>query len=214
MKKELGKIEKPSVEEFEEGRRLYCLPLLYTGENAPDDYTEKFNQYWKEAEEHLVKLEKAGQIDKIYHESIFLAGDEGLKAVKSVNEESYQIIRERCENGAELESLEDKELFYEMMDWARCLSVVIASEKVFNKVSEFYQESQEKRNQAVVEQIDKTLQEGQTGLLIMNEADRKRIQFPSDIHIFTIHPPALEELYQWQKEQRRNIEQQMKEQTE
>jgi len=207
MSTELGKIQKPSIEDFKESRRLYCLPLLYKGRNAPDDFLEKFDQYWQQAEEHLVKLEKVGKIDKIYHESIFLSDEEGLEAIKQINDNSYKIIKKIYEKGAKLEGLENRDRFYEMMDWARCLSVIIASEKVFNKVSKFYQEAQKERDKFVAKQIDKTLKKNETGLLLMNETDRRRIQFPSDIQIFQIHPPALEEIYQWQRQQNRNRQQ-------
>lgn len=209
MAKKLGKIEKPSVEDFKEGRKLYYLPLLYIGDNAPSEYAEKYNHYWQEAEKHLAKLEKAGQINKIYHESIFLPGEDGLKAIKKTNKKSYQIVKKRCEMQAELEGLEDKELFYEMTDWQRCL-LVVASQKVVRKVSKFYREAQKKRAQAVAEKIDNTLEEDQVGLLLMKEEERKQIEFSSDIHVFLIHPPALEEIYQWQKEQRKNRDQELK----
>ena len=42
MSEELGKIEKPSTEEFKEQRKLYFIPLIYAAKEAPlqDDYID------------------------------------------------------------------------------------------------------------------------------------------------------------------------------
>ena len=53
MAEELGKIEKPSVEEFKGGRKLYFVPLVYCGPEAPDDYVERFSNYWSQVEQYL-----------------------------------------------------------------------------------------------------------------------------------------------------------------
>ena len=45
MAEELGKIQKPSVEKFKKGRKLYFIPLLYQGEDAPAEYLDLFNKY-------------------------------------------------------------------------------------------------------------------------------------------------------------------------
>ena len=37
MAEQLGKIEKPEVERFKQGKKLYLVPLIYSGEEAPDE---------------------------------------------------------------------------------------------------------------------------------------------------------------------------------
>ena len=51
------------------------------------------------------------------------------------------------------------------------------------------------RYQFISDQIDNTLTENQIGILFMRE-DHK-IQFPKDIQIFFIAPPALDDLKKW-----------------
>ena len=75
------------------------------------------------------------------------------------------------------------------------------SEKVFGKVLEFYRDTSKRRYEHIAKRIDETLEEGETGMLIMNEEDRSNIQFLSDIEIFIVHPPALADIQHWIREQ-------------
>jgi len=45
MSAELGKIDKPSVEEFKKGRKLFFVPLIYGSKELPADYLEIFEKY-------------------------------------------------------------------------------------------------------------------------------------------------------------------------
>ncbi|MFC1949965.1 hypothetical protein ACFLW0_07335, partial [Chloroflexota bacterium] len=71
MAEELGKIEKPEAEQFKSKRKLFLVPLLYSWEEAPAEYKEKFELYWQQVKEHIANLEsKIGTVTRIYHESI------------------------------------------------------------------------------------------------------------------------------------------------
>lgn len=195
------KIEKPSAELYKGKRKLYCIPLLYSEKEAQSDYLEMINLYWNQVEEQVKKMEKAGKVIKIYHEAIYSAGEDGMSELEKLNEESYKLVKSKCEEGAELQALEDKELFYEFMDWRRCMIVPFNSEKVFTNVLEFYRDASKRRYEHIAKRIDETLEEGETGMLIMNEEDRSNIQFPTDIEIFIVHPPALADIQHWIREQ-------------
>jgi hypothetical protein len=200
------RIEKPSAELYKGKRELYCIPLLYAEKDAQRDYLEKVERYWNEVEEHVNKLEKTGKVNMIYHEAIHSAGDEGMKVIEKMNEKSYKLVKSYCEKGAELQPLEDRELFYEFMDWKRCLIIPFNSGKVLNKVLEFYREASERRYEHIAKRIDETLGRGEAGMLIMSEEDRNNILFPQDIEIFLVHPPALADIQQWIREQLRGGE--------
>ena len=90
MSKKLGKIEKPAAEEFEKGRKLYFVPLIYCGEEAEDEYLEKFNKDWNQLGDLKLKL---GRVNKIYRELIPVGGDDGIKSIKELNNKSYQIVK-------------------------------------------------------------------------------------------------------------------------
>ena len=42
MSEELGKVKKPSAEEFKQGRKPYFVPLIYGGIESSAEYLEKF----------------------------------------------------------------------------------------------------------------------------------------------------------------------------
>ena len=200
MSEELGKIEKPPVEEFKRGRKLYFVPLIYCGKESPAEYLEKFNKYWNQVENQMSDLElKLGKVDKIYHELISASGEDGVKAIKDLNDKSYQIIKNRLDKGAQLEATEDRELLTEFMDWSRCLVVGLQNQKVFTKVYESYTEASKKRNEYIAGQIDETLKVDEIGILFIREGHQ--VQFPSDIQVFYVAPPALDEINRWLRHQ-------------
>ena len=196
MSEELGKIEKPPAEEFKRGRKLYFVPLIYCGREPPAEYLKKFSKYWNQVENQMSDLElKLGKVDKIYHELIPVGGEDGLKAIKELNDKSYQIIRNRLDKGAQLEATEQGELLTEFMDWSKCLATGLQNQKVLAKIYEFYTEASKRRNEHIARQIDETLKADEIGVLFMRAVHR--VQFPSDIQIFYVAPPALDEIERW-----------------
>ncbi|HEY98470.1 MAG TPA: hypothetical protein G4O16_09870 [Dehalococcoidia bacterium] len=200
MTEELGKIEKPSVEEFKEGRKLYFIPLIYRGEDSPDEYIIKFNKYWEQVEKQIAELEaKLGAVKRIYHELVPAVGDDGIKAIEELCDKSCKIVRECLERGAQLEAAEGTDILTEFMDWSRCLMIGLQNPKVINQVYESYLEATKKRNEYIITRINETLQKNETGILIMRE--NHQLQFPTDIQIIYVAPPALDEIKRWLREQ-------------
>jgi len=200
MAEELGKIEKPSVEEFKEGRKLYFIPLVYRGEDSPDEYVVKFNKYWEQVGKQIAELEtKLGVVKRIFHELVPAVGDDGIKAIEELCDRSCQIVRDCLERGAQLEAAEGADILTEFMDWSRCLMLGLQNPKVISQVYESYLEAAKKRNEYIAGRIDKTLQKNETGILIMRE--NHQLQFPADIQIIYVAPPALDEIKRWLREQ-------------
>jgi len=198
MTEQLGKIEKPEAEHFVGKRKLYLVPLIFSGEDAPPEYVEKFNLYWEQVSEQVANLEaKIGKVSHIYHESITLAGEDGLKVMEKLNPSCCQIAKDKCQSGAVLEATEDKELAEENLDWERCLLMGFISQKVAKMVSEFYVEALRKRYEHVARRIDETLKANGVGILFIREGHL--VQFPKDIEVFSVAPPALDEVHRWQR---------------
>ncbi len=196
MGEELGRIDKPSVESFGGERKLFVVPLVLRGNDAPAEYSEKFDLYWQQVKEQLAKLEeKIGRVHHIYHEAIVVGGEEGLKIMEKMNACSWTIVKERCEQGACLESTDDRALAEESMDWERCLLAGFLSEKVARMVSEFYVEASRKRYEHMAKRIDDTLGEGERAILFITEGHA--LQFPRDTQVFSVFPPALDQIHKW-----------------
>ena len=152
--------------------------------------------------EQLTNLaSKIGKVNRVYYESIFQCGDDGMKAMERLNPSSYQIAKTQCDNGAIFEAIEERELFEEVMDWQRCLMLGFISDKVASKVSEFYVEAAKKRNEFMTKKISETLKDDEAGLLFIRE--EHSVQFPGDVEVFSIFPPALDEIHRWLRDQAR-----------
>jgi hypothetical protein len=199
MSQELGKINKPEAASFKQGRKLLLVPLIYSYKDSPSDYTEKYELYWKQAVGHIANLEaKMGTVSRVYHESISLGGDDGLKIIEGLNPKSCQIAKQKCRDGATLEVIEDKELAEETIDWERCLFIGLLSDKVARKVSESYIEASRKRYEHISKRIDETLKANEIGVLFIREGHL--VQFPEDVEVFSVSPPALDEIHRWLRE--------------
>jgi hypothetical protein len=206
MGEELGKIEKPNIDQFQGKKKLYLVPLIYSWKDSPADYIDKFNQYWQQVREHIASLEsKIGSIKTIYHESVTEPGDTGVDILLKLNPSSHQLVREKCLMGARLEVIEDRELIEEAMDWERHLIMGFLSNKVANTVAQFYSEASKKRYEHILQKIKETMQDGDVAMLIIREGHA--IQFPSDIEVFSVAPPALDEIHRWMRERQEKPEQ-------
>jgi hypothetical protein len=202
MPEQLGKIERLEAERFKKGKKLYLVPLVYSVEEAPDEYKEKCSYYWQQVAEQLNNLaSKIGMVNRVYHESIFQSDEDGMKAMERLNPSGYQIAKIQYDNGAIFEAVEEEELFEEFMDWQRCLMIGFMSDNVAIKVSEFYVEATKKRNEFIAKKISETLKGDEAGLLFIRE--EHSVQFPSDIEVFSIFPPALDEIHRWYRDQAR-----------
>jgi hypothetical protein len=212
MPEQLGKIERLEAERFKQGKKLYLVPLVYSVEEAPDEYKEKCSRYWQQVAEQLNNLaSKIGMVSRVYHESIFQSDEDGMKAMERLNPSGYQIAKTQCDNGAIFETVEEEELFEEVMDWQRCLMLGFMSDKVASKVSEFYVEAAKKRNEYIAKKISETLKGDEAGLLFIRE--EHSVQFPSDIEVFSIFPPALDDIHRWYRDQARFRTEQMAEES-
>jgi len=123
------------------------------------------------------------------------SGEEGCRAVKELNEESHGLILAAMEKGACLEAVEETEILTEFMDWNRCLLLGLQNAKVITQVYDAYIESGKKRNEYISRKIDEALDNDEIGILFMRE--NHQVQVPSDIQVFYVAPPALDEIKRW-----------------
>jgi len=201
MADELGKIEKPSVDQFKGTRKLYVVPVVYAADDTPLDFQEKCFRFWEQVDQQIAVQEaKVGNVTRIYFESISLGGEEGVKLVEKFNKLGYKMVKGKTDAGAVFEATEDAEVFNECMDWQRCLLMGFFSQKVADIVSEGYQKSTKQRVEHIGKRISETLKAGEVGLLFIHEGHS--VQFPEDIDVFSVSPPALDEIHRWLRDQR------------
>ena len=204
MAGELGKIEKLEIEQFG-SRKLYVVPLFFSGAEALQDYKEKLEKYWREANEQIANQEvKVGKINRIYHESISIGGEEGLKIIEQIDSLSYLIAKDKFDCGAVFESTELAELADECMDWERCLLMGLLSQKAMKTIAELYQQCSRKRYEYIGRRIDETLHKGEVAILFIREGHM--VQFAKDIEVFSVAPPALDDIHRWLRDRSKRAE--------
>lgn len=206
MAEELGKIEKLDIEQFGL-RKIYVVPLLYSGTDAPPEYKEKLEKYWREVNEQIANQEvKVGKIKRIYHESMSVGGAEGLKIIAEINPLSHLIAKDKFESGAVFEATEQAELADECMDWERCLLMGLFTQKAIKTIAELYEQCSMKRFEYIAQRIDATLQKGEAAILFIREGHM--IKFARDIEVFNVAPPGLDDIHRWLRDRQKQVAEQ------
>lgn len=199
MSQELGRIERPTAESFAGTRKIFLVPLVFSPAEPPADYVGMLERYWAGVRSQIRRLvERTGPIARIYHEGVFQSGDDGVKLIEQISQRSHALIAEYLEADAKVESLEDSELFAESMDWQRCLMAGLASRKVIDLAVNGYREATRQRFDVMAKRINDTLMPGESAILLIQEDHS--IQFPKDIQVFYVSPPALDEIHRWLRE--------------
>jgi hypothetical protein len=206
MAEELGKIEKLDIEQFGL-RKIYVVPLLYSGTDAPPEYKEKLEKYWREVNEQIANQEvKVGKIKRLYHESMSVGGLEGLKIIAEINPLSHLIAKDKFESGAVFEATELAELADECMDWERCLLMGLFTQKAIKTIAELYEQCSMKRFEYIAQRIDATLQIGEAAILFIREGHM--IKFARDIEVFNVAPPGLDDIHRWLRDRQKQVAEQ------
>jgi hypothetical protein len=201
---ELGQIEKPDAGAFAGKRKLYCVANIYSVEEAPDEYKALVDHYWDEVALQIEKLEIAGKIKKIFCEIIAHGDEDALKMWAKVNERGAGIIKKKMEEGATLVPVEKEDILGPYTDWGNCLRVVFTHE-VFTRILGFFTDLSAKRLANIMEVIQNNLSGSESGLLIMKDEDRVKLQFPQDIEVFLVTPPSYDDIIRWVREKGRKI---------
>ena len=193
---ELGRITRPAADNYRGKRKLLLAPLAQLpgpAEQLPADGVEVVGRYWEQVDTQVRAVQNAlGSVARVYHESLPEGGAAGLGYLEAMGPPSCPLVSGLVEAGATLESFE---LLAETMDWQRCLMMPLMSPAAAGRLQEWLADANRRRYQAMGEAIDATLGDDETGLLLVNE--RHQIQFPGDVEVIYIAPPALDELRRW-----------------
>ena len=202
MTQPLSQTGKPLADRYSGARKLFLVPNYAFPPGIPQDGLDVLQRYWSEVRDAVGNLERTlGQVTRVYHEMLFSEGDDGAKMVESLNPQGHGFIQAMCSAGASLVSTEERELVEEHTDWHRVLSIGPASQKVMTAAIEGFQGTLQTRYEKIAERIQDTLQEDESGVLFIR--DDHRVQFPADIQVFYVAPPALDALKRWIADQSR-----------
>ncbi len=198
----LTHMPKPEAHQYGGKRKLFLVPNFPFAADLPDDAKRLLERYWSEVRDHIQNLERAlGSVTHIYHEAIYAEGEEGTRRVEAMNPFGCSFVQTLCSAGATLHATEQRALVEEHSDWQRCLSIGLMSEKVMGLAMAGVQETTQQRFEHIAERISTTLPEGEAGILFIGEDHR--VQFPADVQVFYVAPPALDALKRWLEAQMR-----------
>ena len=196
MAQELGRIQRPAASQYDGRRKLLLVPLVYGPQADNAEGAAVLQNYWDQMQTQVKALEGAlGGLQHIYHESLTAGGAEGLEQLGAADQRSHGFIVGKTDSGAVLEATEDMDVLLETLDLQRCMMIPLASTSVASKLQEWHSDSNRQRYEHIANQIDSTLGENETGLLMISE--RHQVQFPSDIEVFYVSPPALDDYRRW-----------------
>ena len=204
MTEQLTEITKPKAEGYRKGRKLYLVPTFFVMAGIPDDFREKVSRYWADVRSQVENMERTlTKVTHVYHESVFASGDEGLGEIEQVNAHGHSFINVLCRSTAKLEATDHLEALEEAVDWQRCSGAGLVSDTVRTMVKESLERATKTRYEHMATVIDETLGEDEAGLFVVNEDHQ--VQFPTDIQVFYISPPSLDEIKRWVGEQMRQM---------
>ena len=196
MTSPLSQIPRPQASRFDDKKKLFLVPNYVFPPDVPEDGQELLSKYWSEVRDSIANLERSlGAVSHVYHEFIYLDGDDGLSQIEMMNPSAGPFIRAMCQSTAQLYALENAELIHEHTDWQRILTIGPASQKVMTAALEGYQSTLETRYTNIAQKIAEDLTEGQSAALFIREDHR--VQFPTDVQVFFVAPRALDPLKRW-----------------
>ena len=193
---ELGRVERPAAEQYRGRRKLLLVPLVYSPAPDEPEGAAALQNYWEQMQTQVAALENAlGGLQRIYHETITAGEEEGLGQLHAGDRRSHTFVSGKCESGTVLEATEDIGTLLETLDLQRCLMIPLTSPTVAARLQEWHAEANRRRHEHIAARIDETLTEDGAGLLLISE--RHQVQFPDDIEVFYVSPPALDEFRRW-----------------
>jgi hypothetical protein len=199
MVEELGRITRPATANYRGKRKLLLAPLVNPAVPAdamPPEGAEILARYWDQVEVQVRAVQNAlGSVTHVYHENLPEGGDAGLGYLEATSQSSHELTSRLMQAGAVLETAESMEILAETLDLQRCLMQPLMSPAVASRLQEWFGEANRRRCEFIAGAIDNTLGEDETGLLLINE--RHQVQFPSDVEVIYIAPPALDEFRRW-----------------
>lgn len=199
---ELGRIDRPESAPYLEKRKIYLVPLVFGPPDSPAEYLDIASRYWLGARDAVYRLEgRLGPTLHVFHQFVTVAGDDGLRVIAQLNPGGHDFVGEKMTAGATLEAFEDEETLAEVMDWQMCQMVGLQSPKVQRQVWEAYRDAKKRRYELMAKKIQEMLGEGEAGLLILEE--QHELQFPPEVEVFYVAPPALDELHRWLRDRQR-----------
>ncbi len=204
-------------------RRLKYIPIIHTGVEMGSLYgtlkaeyirrfgTQKWQahnriiaDFWQGIRKKIFGFKLDYQKTRLYQDGLPVCGKEMaiIEELVKMGSHNHQILMELIQLGAKLEGTEDPSLLLEEYTYLKDASAHLDDPKGKRKYQRLAGSLLQKRDSYIGQRVDKTLQEGETGLLFIGFSHRVNEKLPKDIEIeYVIYRlPFREGLFPYAKE--------------
>jgi len=185
-------------------RRLKYIPIIHTGvemgslyETLKAEYIRRYGpkrweehnkiieDFWQGIRKKVFELDLDYQKTRLYQDGLPVCGKEMaiIEELVKMGSHNHQILMELIQLGAKLEGTEDPNLLLEEYTYLKDASAHLDDPKGKSKYQRLAGSLLQKRDSYIGQRIDKTLQEGETGLLFIGISHRVNEKLPKDVEI-------------------------------
>jgi RNase P subunit RPR2 len=185
-------------------RRLRYVPIIHTGVEMgsmygtlKDEYIRRFGtqkweehnsiieDFWQGIRNKVFDLNLDYPNTRLYQDGLPVCGKEMdlVQELVKMGSRNHQILMELIQLGAKLEGTEDPKLLLEEYDYLKKASADLDKKQVERRYQRLAKSILQKRDVYIGQRIDKTLREGETGLLFIGITHRVNEKLPKDIEI-------------------------------
>ena len=191
----LGDIGRPTIDQFAGLRRLLLVPFV-SAVHEDEELSALVERYWEEAARQVRNLEeRLGGLGQMYLEGAVVGGESEVEALKRASPAAAPFVRDAIGRGATLRKTEDADTLLEAIDLQRCLMVAQGSPTVANRLFEWLADARKRRYATIARRIDETLPAEGVAVLVISQDHQ--VQFASDIRVFYVAPPVLDQIHRW-----------------
>jgi hypothetical protein len=185
-------------------RRLKYVPIIHTGiemgsmygtlkteyikrygKKKWEEHNRTIEDFWRGICERVFKLNLEYPKTRLYQDGLPVCGKEMdiVQELVRMGSRNHQILMKLIELGAKLEGTEDPKLLLEEYTYLKNASADLDKQQVKRRYQRLAKSILQKRDLHIAQQIDKTLREGETGLLFIGITHRVNEKLPKDIEI-------------------------------
>ena len=150
-----------------------------------EEHNRIIEDFWHGIRNKVFDLSLDYPNTRLYQDGLPVCGKEMdlVQELVKMGSRNHQILMELIQLGAKLEGTEDPKLLLEEYTYLKDASAHLDDPKGKKKYQRLAGTLLQKRDSYIGQRIDKTLREGETGLLFIGIAHRVNEQLPEDIEI-------------------------------
>jgi hypothetical protein len=173
-----------------------------------EEHNRIIEDFWQGIRNKVFDLNLDHPNTRLYQDGLPVCGKEMdiVQELVKMGSRNHQILMELIRLGAKIEGTEDPKLLLEEYDYLKKASADLDKKQVERRYQRLAKSILQKRDSYIAQRIDKTLREGETGLLFIGITHKVNEKLPKDIGIdYLIYRlPFKEGFFPYEKESQRD----------